>query len=81
MDAAALKLAAEDTAIRQENQRFQYSALMAGASYADKAFANRWQANANKMQMFRSLAGAGIANVTGAATSLSTRSLYDSIYG
>ena len=81
MDRSALSLAAQDTSMRQQNQRFLYSALMAGASYADKAFANQWQSNANKMQMFRSLAGAGIQNISGAASALGTRSLYDSIYG
>jgi hypothetical protein len=81
MDRSTLNLAAQDTAMRQQNQRFAYSALMAGANYADKAFANSWQSFANKMQQRRALLGAGIQNLAGVAENLSTRSLYDKIYG
>ena len=81
MDRSALSLAAQDSAMRQQNQRFQYSALMAGASYADKAFANKWQSWSNKMQQNRALFGAGLQNIGGVANTLSTRSLYESIYG
>jgi hypothetical protein len=70
MDRSALSLAAQDSAIRQQNQRFQYSALMAGASYADKAFANRWQSWSNKMQQSRALLGAGLQNIGGVAKTL-----------
>ena len=63
MDRSALNLAAQDAAMRQQNQRFMYSALMAGASYADKAFANRWQSWSNKMQQSRALVGSGIQNI------------------
>ena len=70
MDRSALNLAAQDTAMRQQNQRFAYSALMAGASYADKAFANKWQSWSNKMQQSRSLLGAGLQNIAGVGTSL-----------
>jgi hypothetical protein len=81
MDRSALNLAAQDASMRQQNQRFLYSALMAGASYADKAFANRWQSWSNKMQQSRALLGAGIQNIAGAGTSLATRSMYDMMYG
>lgn len=70
MDRSALSLAAQDAAMRQEKQRFAYSALMAGASYVDKAFANQWQSWANRMQQSRALLGAGIQNIAGAGTSL-----------
>ena len=70
MDRSALNLAAQDTAMRQQNQRFAYSALMAGASYADKAFANQWQSWSNRMQQSRALLGAGIQNIAGVGTSL-----------
>lgn len=70
MDRSALNLAAQDAAMRQQNQRFMYSALMAGASYADKAFANRWQSWSNRMQQSRSLLGAGLQNIGGVANAL-----------
>jgi hypothetical protein len=81
MDRSALNLAAQDAAMRQQNQRFMYSALMAGASYADKAFSNRWQSWANKMQQSRALFGAGLQNIGGVAQSLGTQALYETIYG
>ena len=75
MDRSALNLAAQDTAMRQQNQRFAYSALMAGASYADKAFANKWQSWSNKMQQSRSLLGAGLQNIGGVANALTMAGL------
>lgn len=76
-DRSLLNLASQDAAMRQQNQRFAYSALMAGASYADKAFANRWQSWSNRMQQNRALLGAGIQNIAGAGQSL----MYSSMYG
>lgn len=70
MDRSTLNLAAQDAAMRQQSQRFAYSALMAGASYADKAFANRFQSWANRMQQSRALLGAGIQNIAGVGRSL-----------
>jgi hypothetical protein len=70
MDRSTLNLAAQDAAMRQQNQRFAYSALMAGASYADKSFANRFQSWANRMQQSRALLGAGIQNIAGVGKSL-----------
>jgi hypothetical protein len=81
MDRSALSLAAQDSAMRQQNQRFQYSALMAGASYADKAFANKWQSWSNKMQQNRALLGAGMQNVSGAVQSLGSQQMYERMYG
>jgi hypothetical protein len=81
MDRSALNLAATDASMRQQNQRFQYSALMAGASYADKAFANKWQSWSNKMQQNRALLGAGMQNVSGAVQSLGSQQMYDRMYG
>lgn len=72
MDRSALGLAAQDAAMRQQNQRFMYSALMAGASYADKAFANRWQSWSNRMQQSRALLGAGLQNIGRVATNLTS---------
>lgn len=65
-DRSVLGLAAQDAAARQQNQRFLYSALMAGAQYQDKAFANQWQSWMNKEQQRRALIGAGIQNIAGA---------------
>lgn len=65
-DRSVLSLAAQDAAARQQNQRFLYSALMAGAQYQDKAFANRWQSWMNREQQRRALIGAGIQNIGGA---------------
>jgi hypothetical protein len=65
-DRSVLGLAAQDAAARMQNQRFLYSALMAGAQYQDKAFANEFQSYMNKEQQRRSLIGAGIQNIAGA---------------
>lgn len=65
-DRSVLGLAAQDAAARTQNQRFLYSALMAGAQYQDKAFANQFQSWMNKEQQRRALIGAGIQNVAGA---------------
>lgn len=81
MDRSTLNLAAQDAAMRQQNQRFLYSALMAGASYADKAFANRWQSWSNRMQQSRALLGAGIQNISGVGQSLASQALYEKTYG
>lgn len=64
-DRSVLGLAAQDAAARQQNQRFLYSALMAGAQYQDKAFANRFQSWMNTEQQRRALIGAGIQNIAG----------------
>jgi hypothetical protein len=76
MDRSALNLAAQDVAQRQANQRFAYSALMAGASYADKAFANQFQSFANRLQQQRALLGAGIQNIAEAADILGSAAVY-----
>lgn len=57
-DRSVLGLAAQDAAARQQNQRFLYSALMAGAQYQDKKFANQWQSWMNKFQQERANLGA-----------------------
>ena len=80
MDRSALNLAAQDVAQRQANQRFAYSALMAGASYADKAFANQWQSWSNRLQQSRALLGAGIQNIAGGADILGTAAIYKQRY-
>lgn len=69
-DRSLLNLAAQDVTMRLQNQRFAYSALMAGASYADKAFANRFQSWANRMQQSRALLGAGLQNIAGVGSSV-----------
>ncbi len=61
-DRSVLGLAAQDAAARMQNQRFLYSALMAGAQYQDKAFANQFQSYMNKEQQRRSLIGASLRN-------------------
>ena len=66
MDRSTLNLAAQDAAMRQQNQRFAYSALMAGASYKDKEFANKWQSWMNQEQRRRANVGAGMQNISGA---------------
>lgn len=63
---SVLSLGAQDAAARMQNQRFLYSALMAGAQYQDKAFANQFQSYMNKEQQRRALIGAGIQNIAGA---------------
>ena len=64
-DRSVLGLAAQDAAARMQNQRFLYSALMAGAQYQDKAFANQFQSWMNTEQQRRALIGAGIQNIAG----------------
>lgn len=65
-DRSVLGLAAQDASMRQQNQRFLYSALlMAGAQYQDKAFANKFQSWMNTEQQRRALIGAGIQNIAG----------------
>ena len=61
-DRSVAGLAAQDAAARMQNQRFLYSALMAGAQYQDKAFANQFQSYMNKEQQRRSLVGASLRN-------------------
>jgi len=61
-DRSVAGLAAQDAAARMQNQRFLYSALMAGAQYQDKAFANEFQSYMNKEQQRRSLVGASLRN-------------------
>jgi hypothetical protein len=62
---SVLSLGAQDAAARQQNQRFLYSALMAGAQAKDKQFANQWQSWMNKEQQRRALIGSGIQNIAG----------------
>lgn len=76
MGRQVLSLAAQDAAMRQQNQRFAYSALMAGAQYADKAFANRYQSWLNKYQQSRALLGAGLQNITGAVDTYASSKMY-----
>jgi hypothetical protein len=65
MDRSALSVAAQDAAMRQQNQRFAQQALMTQAQYRDKAFANQWQSWMNKEQQRRALIGAGMQNIMG----------------
>lgn len=67
LDRANAGIAAQDAQMRQQNQRFMYSALMNKASFRDKLFANQWQSWSNKYQQARALVGAGMQNITGAA--------------
>jgi hypothetical protein len=62
MDRTNLAVAAQDAAMRQQNQRFAQQALMTQAQYRDKAFANQWQSWMNKEQQRRALIGAGMQN-------------------
>lgn len=75
-DRSALNIMAQDAAMRMQNQRFLYSALMSGANAADKAFANRWQSWANKMQQSRANVGAGMQNMAGSLKTLATGAIY-----
>lgn len=77
MGRQTLSLAAQDAAMRQQNQRFAYSALMAGAQYADKAFSNRYQSWLNKYQQSRALLGAGLQNITGAVDTYASGKMYE----
>jgi hypothetical protein len=63
---SVLDLATQDAIEMQKNQRFMYSALMAGAQAEDKKFANEFQSYMNKEQQRRALIGAGIQNIAGA---------------
>jgi hypothetical protein len=65
MDRTNLAVAAQDAAMRQQNQRFAQQALMTQAQYKDKAFANQWQSWMNKEQQRRALIGAGMQNIMG----------------
>jgi hypothetical protein len=65
MDRTNLAVAAQDAAMRQQNQRFAQQALMTQAQYKDKAFANQWQSWMNKEQQRRALLGAGMQNIMG----------------
>jgi len=74
MDRTNLAVAAQDAAMRQQNQRFAQQALMTQAQYRDKAFANQWQSWMNKEQQRRALIGAGMQNIMGGVD------LFGSIY-
>lgn len=69
-DKSVLGLATQDAIERQKNQRLLYSALMAGAQYQDKAFANEFQSYVNKLQRYRSSVGAFQQNLAGATDTL-----------
>jgi hypothetical protein len=75
-DRSALSIMAQDAAMRQQNQRFMYSALMAGAEAKNREFSNRWQSWMNKEQQRRALIGAGIQNIGGAADLVVAGSMY-----
>jgi hypothetical protein len=65
LDRSNLAVAAQDAAMRQQNQRFAQQALMTQAQYRDKAFANQFQSYMNKEQQRRANLGAGMQNVFG----------------
>jgi hypothetical protein len=65
LDRTNLAVAAQDAAMRQQNQRFAQQALMTQAQYRDKAFSNQWQSWMNKEQQRRALIGAGMQNIMG----------------
>jgi hypothetical protein len=65
LDRSNLAVAAQDAAMRQQNQRFAQQALMTQAQYRDKAFANQWQSWMNKEQQRRANVGAGLQNIMG----------------
>jgi hypothetical protein len=65
LDRSNLAVAAQDAAMRQQNQRFAQQALMTQAQYRDKAFANQWQSWMNKEQQRRANIGAGLQNIMG----------------
>lgn len=67
-DLSIRNLAAQDAALMSQNQRFLYTALMAGAQAKDKEFANQWQAWANAEQQRRAQVGAMQQNIAGAAS-------------
>lgn len=71
LNRANLSLAAQDAQMRQQNQRFAYSALMTKANYRDKLFANQWQSWSNKYNQARALTGAGMQNIVGGADGMS----------
>ena len=62
---AALSIASQDAAMRQQNMVRTQQALMTQAGYRDKAFANQWQAAMNREQQRRALLGAGMQNIMG----------------
>jgi hypothetical protein len=65
LDRSNLAVAAQDAAMRQQNQRFAQQALMTQAQYKDKAFANQFQSYMNREQQRRANLGAGMQNVFG----------------
>jgi hypothetical protein len=67
---SVIDLAVRDASMMQQNQRFYYTALMAGAQAKDKEFANIWQSWANKEQQRRANEGAMIQNLGQAAQTL-----------
>ncbi len=69
-DRSVLNLASQDAAMRQQNQRFMYSALRAKAQDKDKAFANQWQSWMNEEQRRRALRGASMQNIGGAVDTM-----------
>lgn len=78
---ANLNLSAQDAQLRNQNQKFMYSALMNSASFKDKLFANKWQSWSNKYQQARANVGAGLQNVMGGADGLSSVAMYSGIGG
>jgi hypothetical protein len=69
-DKSVLGLATQDAIEMQKNQRFMYSALMAGAQAEDKKFANEFQSYVNKLQRQRASIGAFQQNLAGATDTL-----------
>lgn len=78
---ANLGLSAQDANMRQQNQRFLYSALMNSASFKDKLFANQWQSWSNKYQQARANVGAGLQNVMGGVDNLGALGMSSGIGG
>jgi hypothetical protein len=64
-DLSLERLGARNANLMQQNQRSALQALLVGAQYQDKLFANQWQSWMNREQQRRAMVGAGMQNIMG----------------